>query len=198
VMEQRGVESFKKVVGDQVLDLDVDELLNGIDLDVSRRRATAVESGRNAVHLFYSYSHKDEVLRNELETHLKLMQRQGLLETWHDRRIEAGDEWREKIDENLERADVVLLLVSPDFIASDYCFKNEMKRALERQSQREAVVIPVIVRDTNWRMAPFSGLQALPRNGQAVTTWANKDSAWRDVSEGLERVVKEILRKSAP
>jgi internalin A len=147
------------------------------------------------VRLFYSYSHKDETLRNELETHLKLLQRQGLLETWHDRQIEAGEEWKQKIDDNLERADIVLLLVSADFIASDYCYEKEMQRVMERHKQGTARVIPVIVRDVSWRIAPFARLQALPKDGRAVTLWENKDSAWRDVSEGIERVVEEMRKK---
>jgi len=96
----------------------------------------------DAVRLFYSYSHKDETLLDELKAHLKLLQRVGMLETWHDRRIGPGDEWRNAIDDNLERADIILLLVSADFIASDYCYDIEMKRALERQHRKEARVIP--------------------------------------------------------
>jgi internalin A len=144
--------------------------------------------------LFYSYSHKDENLRNELDTHLKLLRRQGLIETWHDRKIEAGDEWKRKIDENLERADIILLLVSADFIASDYCWDKEMMRALQRHENGEAQVIPVIVRDVNWKRAPFAKLQALPKDGLAVTKWPDKDSAWRNVSEGIERIVEEIRK----
>jgi len=155
-----------------------------------------MRGGRQAVRLFYSYSHKDESLRNELETHLKLLQRQGLIETWHDRKIEAGEEWKQKIDDNLERADIILLLVSADFIASDYCYEIEMKRALERHEKKEARVIPVIVRDVNWRIAPFAKLQALPKDGKAVALWENKDSAWRNVSEGIERVIEEMRKKS--
>jgi internalin A len=146
--------------------------------------------------LFYSYSHKDENLRNELETHLKLLQRQGLIESWHDRDIEAGDEWKRKIDDNLERADIILLLVSADFIASDYCYEIEMRRALERHEKEEARVIPVVVRDVNWRTAPFAGLQALPKDALAVTKWADKDSAWRNVSEGIEKVAGQMRRDS--
>jgi internalin A len=145
-----------------------------------------------AVRLFYSYAHKDESLRNELETHLKLLQRQGRIESWHDRDIEAGDEWKRKIDDNLERADIILLLVSADFIASDYCYEKEMTRALERHEKNEARVIPVIVRDVNWRNAPFAKLQALPKDGLAVTKWPDKDSAWRNVSEGIEKVVSQM------
>ena len=152
---------------------------------------------RNAMRLFYSYSHKDEALRNELETHLKIMHRRGLIDSWHDRKIRAGEDWKSEIDENLERADIILLLISADFIASDYCWEMEMKRALERHEVGEARVIPVIVRDVNWNDAPFGGLQALPENAKAVTTWPDKDTAWRDVSEGIEKVVKGARSKGA-
>jgi internalin A len=101
-----------------------------------------------------------------------------------------------KIDENRERADIILLLVSADFITSDYRYEIEMKRALERHQAGEAQVIPVIVRDCNWSKAPFAHLQALPKNGQAVELWEHKDSAWLNVEEGIERVVAELRRKS--
>ena len=196
VMEQRGVERLTEVVDDDVVELSVQELLNGVDLEGMRRKARTVEAKDEAVRLFYSYSHKDESLRNELETHLKLLQRQGLIAPWHDRRIETGDEWKRKIDENLERADIILLLVSSDFIASDYCYEIEMKRALERHDKKEARVVPVVVRDVNWRIAPFAKLQVLPKDGRAVAIWPDKDSAWRDVSEGLQRVVEEMGKRS--
>jgi internalin A len=85
--------------------------------------------------------------------------------------------------------------VSADFIASDYCYEIEMKRALERHENSEARVIPVIVRDCNWRIASFAKLQALPKDGKAVKKWPDKDSAWRNVAEGIERVVEEIRKK---
>ncbi len=196
VMEQNGMKKFPKVVGSQVIELDVQGLLNGVDLEGMRRRERAIDERRQAVRLFYSYSHRDESLRNELETHLKLLQRLGLIETWQDRKIEAGDEWKRKIDDNLERADIILLLVSADFIASDYCYEKEMARALKREKDGEARVIPVIVRDVSLKGAPFEGLQYLPKDGRAVTEWESKDSAWRNVSEGIERVVGELRRKS--
>jgi internalin A len=195
VMESNGINKFPKVAGSTVIELDVRELLNGVDLEGTRRREKIIEERREAVELFYSYSHKDETLRNELETHLKLLQRQGLIETWHDRKIEAGEEWKRKIDENLERADIILLLISADFMASDYCYEIEMKRALERHEQGEARVLPIILREVNWRRAPFASLQALPKDGLAVTKWPDKDSAWRNVSEGIERVVEGVRKK---
>ena len=193
VMEDRGVSTFPEVVGDQVIDVDVRALLNGVDLDNVRRRDHGIERRRQAVRLFISYSHKDERLREELETHLKLLQRQGLIDTWQDRRIEAGDDWKRQIDDNLERADIILLLVSADFIASDYCYEKEMGRALERHHNREARVIPVIVRDVDWKRAAFAELHVLPKDGLAVTKWADKDSAWSNVAQGIEKVVKEML-----
>jgi internalin A len=139
--------------------------------------------------LFYSYSHKDEKLRDKLETHLKILERQGLIAPWHDRKILAGEEWADDIDENLEHADIILLLVSADFINSDYCFGKELKRALERHDQHEATVIPIILRDVNWTKAPFARLQSLPRDGKAVTSWSNRDAAWTNVSKGIEQAI---------
>jgi internalin A len=88
--------------------------------------------------VFISYSHKDEELRKKLETHLSLLKRRGVIGAWQDRRIGAGQEWAGEIDKHLNRAAVILLLVSPDFLASDYCYDLEMKRALERHSAGDA------------------------------------------------------------
>ena len=175
--------------GGRLVDLHVQDLLNGVDLEF---RGGKLDEDDQPLRLFYSYSHKDENLRNELETHLKLMNRQHLISSWYDRNIEAGDDWKRNIDENLERADIILLLVSPDFIASDYCYEVEMKRAMERHAKREARVIPIIVRDVSWTLSPVSELQALPRNGKAITLWDDKDSAWRSVSEDIERVINSF------
>ncbi len=147
---------------------------------------------RQPIRLFYSYAHKDEKLRNELDTHLKLLQRQGLIDSWYDRNINAGEEWKQKISENLEAADIILLLVSADFLASDYCSETEMHRALERHELGEARVVPVIVREVNWMHEPFAKLQTLPQDALAVTKWADRDSAWRNVAEGIEKVVETL------
>jgi internalin A len=180
------------VIGNDVISLSVQELLDGVDLEGTRRTEHEMGEQAPAARLFYSYSHKDENLRNELKTHLKLLQRQGMIEPWHDRDIDAGDEWKRKIDENLERADIILLLVSADFIASDYCYEIEMRRALQRSERNQARVIPVIVRDVNWRNAPFAELQVLPKDGLAVSKWRDRDSAWRNVTEEIEKIVKEM------
>jgi anti-sigma regulatory factor (Ser/Thr protein kinase) len=144
------------------------------------------------VSLFYSYSSKDGALRNKLETHLTLLRRQGYVSVWHDRRVVAGTEWERQIDQHLEAADVILLLVSPDFIASNYCYDIEMTRALGRHEAGTARVIPIILRPCDWKTAPFGKLQALPRDGKPVTTWGNRDEAFEDVARGLREVVNGL------
>jgi internalin A len=192
VFERSGIWKVPRVFGGEPVQLDVRELLDGVDIEGSRPVEREPQRERRGLSLFYSYSHKDEVLRGEIETHLKLLQRQGLISTWHDRKIAAGAEWAGQIDRNLEAADIILLLVSADFIASDYCYDLEMKRALERHEQGSARVIPVILRDVDWQSAPFGKLQALPKNGTPVTLWSAKDSAWKDVAVGIRKAVEEI------
>lgn len=140
--------------------------------------------------IFISYSHNDESHRLELEKHLSLLRRQGLIEPWHDRRIVPGQEWHRQIDRNLERADLFLCLVSADFIHSNYCFEVEMERALKRHKDGTAQVVPIIVRPSDWHAAPFGKLQALPRDGKAITTWSNQDEAWLDVARGIRRLAE--------
>jgi len=144
------------------------------------------------VRLFYSYSHEDEALRDELAKHLSVLKRQGVISEWHDRRIGAGDEWKGAIDKNLEEAQVILLLVSSSFLASDYCWDVETKRAVERHDRGEAKVIPVILRPCDWQGAPFAKIQGLPKDAKAVTTWANKDEALTYVVKGIRRAVEAM------
>ncbi|WP_163995268.1 toll/interleukin-1 receptor domain-containing protein [Pyxidicoccus caerfyrddinensis] len=142
--------------------------------------------------LFFSYSHADEALRNVLEGHLTMLKRQGLIEPWHDRRITAGSEFDAAISTHLEEADVILLLVSVDFLASEYCYSKEMMRALERHEAGNAKVIPVILRPCDWHSAPFGKLLAAPRDGKAVTMWPNQDEAFTDVAVKVREAVKAL------
>lgn len=144
------------------------------------------------VELFYSYSHKDEKLRSRLESHLHGLRRQGVISGWHDRRIVAGTDWARELDLRLETAGVILLLISSDYIESDYCYGVEMKRALERYEAGAARVIPVLLRPCAWQSAPFGKLQALPTNVQPVTEWKNRDKAFLDIVEGVRRAVEEM------
>ena len=148
--------------------------------------------------IFFSYSHADENLRDQLEKHLVALQRQGIISSWHDRRIAAGTELAGAIDGHLDAADVILLLISPDFIASDYCYEREMKRAMERHREGEARVIPVILRPCDWKDLPFGTLLATPRDGRAITMWPNSDEAFLDVVTSIKRALTEMGRKREP
>jgi hypothetical protein len=148
--------------------------------------------GKDAVEIFYSYSHRDERFREELEKHLSVMRRQGVISDWHDRKISAGKEWEMEISEYMDRAQVILLLVSADFLASDYCYDVEMQRALERHEQGEARVIPIILRECDWRIAPFGKLQALPKDAKPITSWADRDKAFTDVTQGIRAAVEQL------
>lgn len=148
--------------------------------------------------VFFSYSHPDESLRDQLEVHLAALKRQGLISAWHDRKITAGSELGNAISENLEAAAVILLLVSPDFINSDYCFELEMKRAMERHEKKEARVIPVILRPCDWHDLPFGKLLGAPKDGKPITTWANIDEAFLDVVRSIKAALKELHAPSTP
>jgi hypothetical protein len=143
------------------------------------------------VSLFYSYSHRDEEFRSALETHLSVLRRSRLIAEWHDRMIGAGGDWRGEIDRNLASADIVLLLVSADFLASDYCWGEEMTKALQRHERGEARVIPVILRPCRWRSTPLAKLQAVPRDGKPVTDWLSRDAAFDDVAAAIERIIED-------
>src|SRR5260370_2896714 len=145
------------------------------------------------VKIYCCYAHEDETLLNKLKTHLKPIQRQGLIDVWHDRDISAGMEWAREIDTHLNTAQIILLLVSPDFINSDYCYCIEMKRAIERHTRYEARVIPIILRYVYWQGAPFGKLQALPKDAKAVTDWRNREKAFFNVAEGIRKAVEEQL-----
>src|SRR6266487_3889810 len=144
------------------------------------------------VEIFCSYAHEDEAWRQKLETHLSLLKRQGLISLWHDRLITAGTDWAHALDQYLETASVILLLVSADFLASDYCYSIEMKRALERQEAGEAQVIPILVRVVDWKDAPFAYLQVLPTDANPIASWSDSDSALADVARGIRHAIEQL------
>jgi tetratricopeptide (TPR) repeat protein len=150
------------------------------------------------VEIFCSYAHEDETWLQKLETHLSLLQRQGLISLWHDRRIAPGTDWGKAIDTHLETASVILLVVSADFLASDYCYGVEMKRALERQEAGEARVVPILVRPVDWKGAPFAHLQALPTDAKPLATWRNQESALAAVAASLRRMIEELAASVPP
>lgn len=142
--------------------------------------------------LFYSYSHKDEKLRDRLEVHLTTLKREGLISGWHDRKIGAGTEWKDAIDDNLKAASIILLLVSADFLASDYCYDVELKYAMESHQKGQARVIPVILQPCDWNTSIFAKLQALPKNAKPVIKWKPRDDGFLNVVEGIRKALQDM------
>lgn len=151
------------------------------------------------IEIFFSYARADEKLRHELEKHLSILKRDGLIRFWTDRQINAGEEWAQAIDRHLNTAHIILLLISPDFLASSYCYSIEMQRALERHKRGEAYVIPIILRPVLWQQTPFGELQALPSGAEPITSskWTTRDHALVDVVIGIRRIVDELIRPAS-
>jgi len=149
------------------------------------------------VKVFYSYAHEDEDLRNKLNKHLSLLRRQRFISEWHDRCITAGREWKNEIDQHLQEARLILLLISSDFIASDYCYEVEMQQALDKHEARAARVVPIILRPTYWQNSPFSELKCLPTDAKPVTTWPNRDEAFVDIVKGICEIITELQAQPA-
>jgi tetratricopeptide (TPR) repeat protein len=145
------------------------------------------------IKIFYCYAREDKRFRKMLEVYLSSIKRSHWVSSWHDGMINAGEDWERKIDEEIRAANIILLLISPDFIASDYCYGVEMERALERHDAGEARVIPIILRPTYLEDSPFSGIQALPSNGRPLTRWTDRDDAFFDIAIGIGKAVKQLL-----
>lgn len=147
--------------------------------------------------LFFSYSHKDESLRNELETHLAMLKREGNIESWHDRRILVGDDFANIIDEEINRADIILLLVSPYFLDSNYCYEIEMMRALERNAEGTARIIPIILEHCDWLSSPLGELMATPKDGIPISKYPNQHEAFLEVVNSIRDALKVMPIASA-
>jgi hypothetical protein len=128
----------------------------------------------------------------ELDAQLAALRRPGMLRGWHARQIEAGDNVQRTIDAQLDEAQIILLLVSADFLASDGCYDVELKRAMERHEAGSARVIPIILRACAWRRTRIGGLSPLPKDGTPVTSWENRDEALHSVVSGIEAIAEGL------
>ncbi len=155
------------------------------------------DTPKKEIKLFYCYAHEDKTLRDELEIHLSGLKRQYRLTNWYDRQILPGEDWEQAIDKNLTTADLILLLISPHFMASDYCYGKEMQRALERHQAGTCRVIPILLRPTYyWEEAPFSTIQLLPTDAIPITRWVDRDEAFHNVVMGIGTTIKAWLGTS--
>jgi len=151
---------------------------------------TPMQRVGNGIAVFVSYAHKDERFRERVDKHLTTLRRQGLIRVWNDRRIAYGD-FGSEINTHLETADLILLLVSADFIASEYCFK-EMEKALQQHEANRAIVIPIILRPCDWKNTQLGNLLALPKDGKPVNVWPDKDAAYEDIAAGVRRAIGKL------
>src|SRR5260221_13668674 len=136
-----------------------------------------------SVEIFCCYARKDQSLLNELQIHLMPLKRLSRITIWADTDIDAGIDWEKEVEKHLDTAQIILLLISPEFMASEYCYNVEMQPAMEQHECGESIVIPIILRHTSWQIAPFGKLQPLPTEAKPVISscWHNKKAAFHDV-----------------
>ena len=149
------------------------------------------------IKIFYSYSRKDLDMRNTLEDHLSALREANKISTWHDLQLEAGTEWEPTILNKLNTADIILLLVSRNFIASKYCYGTELKRAIIRHNEGTARIIPIILRPCDWNHpdVPFSKLNVLPTHAKAITSWTDAEEAFTIVAQQIRETVDQLRVK---
>jgi hypothetical protein len=135
--------------------------------------------------IFIAYSHADKKYLEGLTRHLSVLEREGLVRVWYDGCITAGENWDASIRRSLQEADVVLLLISAEFIASQYCYSVEMQAAIDRHKRREALVVPIIIRDSGWQELPIGELQALPEGSLPVARWRDREAAYLSIIRGI-------------
>lgn len=175
-----------------------DELLEKLRVNQGRRidaAATSLKAKRTPIRVFVSYSHSDEMYRRELEKALSNLRSQAVISEWTDHAILPGQTWDEQIRAGLEAAQIILCLISADFMASSYIDSVEMKEAMRRNKLGLARVIPIIIRPTHWKGHPLASLQALPKNAKAVSLYGNADEAYLDIADGIAKVAEDLIRK---
>src|SRR5437667_4034549 len=160
-------------------------------------RITLLQEDNMAFEVFISYSHKDRKFRDELATHLSNLRNLAVIREWDDGDMPPGTEWKTQIMHRLQTAQIILLLISADFMASKFCYGIELKEAIDRHDANQARVLPIILRPTDWEGAPFAKLKVLPTDGKAVTRWPTHDGAFVDVAEGIRTAVVKLLFQQA-
>lgn len=159
------------------------------------QQITQAESLRTGVRVFISYARKDQQYLEDLRTRLKPLERQGMIQTWDDRQIRLGEPWREKIEQALDEANLILILVSPDFLASDYEYEKELMRAIERHDAGQAVAVPIIIRPTDWIETPLAKFQFLPASGRPISLARDTDEAWLDVIRSIRQIISNLEQR---
>lgn len=141
---------------------------------------------------FYSYAHRDEEARDRLAVYLAPLRHNGRIVEWHDRKIEPGTDWNASISSRLDSANLVLMLLSPDFLASDYCFGVEVERCMTRLKKGNLKVVPILTRPCLWEDSPFSALQIIPKDARPISTCSSPEEAWKEVALSISKLVAGV------
>jgi hypothetical protein len=144
------------------------------------------------IEVFISYAHEDKLLRDRLAIQLANLRRQGVIRDWFNGDVVPGSEWRKETEQRLESAQLILLLISADYMASDFSYSIEMKRAIQRHKNGTARVLPILLRPTDYEGAPFAELRMLPTDNKPLTRWPNHDDAFENIVKGIRRAINEL------
>lgn len=155
------------------------------------------EGAKPQVSIFVSYSHKDASAREKLETHLAALKRDGVT-TWFDGDMSAGEALDASVARELRRAHIFVALLSPDYLASNYCWKLEFTRAMSRRSRGLVRVVAVVVRPCDWKATRAAHFKLLPTDGKPITAWRPADKGYLDIAAGIRRVVESVRQELAP
>ena len=147
--------------------------------------------------VFISYSHEDSSFLPKLRNHLQSLKEQNLINTWSDTDISPGTEWEPQIMGRLNSAQIILLLISADFMGSKFCYSIEMKTAIQRHKDKQARVLPIVLRSVDWEGAPFAELQMLPTGAKPIKQWSDMDEAFKDVARGIRKAIKDLDEEKA-
>lgn len=147
--------------------------------------------------IFISYAHADEKHFQKILQHLTILRRNSEISYWHDRKIDPGADWDNIISERLKGSDIVLLLLSPDFLASSYCFDTEVEKAMELHYEGQCVVLPIVIEHCDWQNSSLGRFQALPKDGKPISSWENKDEAYLSVANGLRKLISRQTEQQA-
>jgi internalin A len=196
--EAAGDDEYKVVINRLPVKLSVADLLDGVDIPGSRYAGKQMRmfqrevAGGARFSLFISYSHKDELFRDELRGALTAYERKGELDVWDDTCLVSGQQWEGEILAKLGTADIIVFLLSNDFIRSEYCFTTEMELAKERDKAGESVIVPIVIRACNYNKLEWGKLQAILPNGKPVQQNADRDAAWLEVTKQLDKVISTL------
>src|SRR5260221_4713412 len=161
---------------------------------MERRSEKSMETPLASVEVFCLCAEADASLLDRLEHHLSVLQHEGQITIWHKRQIVAGDNWQRELDHYLSVASLILLLISPDFLASDHLYGVELQQVMQLHHLNEARVIPILLRPCDWTGTPFENLQVVPRNHQALTVWRNRDAGFAEIAKEIRATLKTMHR----